>query len=255
MRVQSLGWEDPLEKGMEKTPSFLPGKFHGQRAWWATIHGVTKSQTLQQLSSPMHIFSKANSNFCDCGFQSVCPLLEKDKRFLKACWWDRPSEGDTGSCSDMLVLLSKSLIQFSVGGWGCVSSLLFTWGQTIVQSVHPKGDQSWVFIGRTDAEAETPILWPLHAKSWLIGKDPDSGRDWGHEEKGTTDHEMAGWHHQLDGRESEWTPGVGELLACCDSWGRKEPDTTERLNWTELNHSGGNEDNGELPKKIPCIYR
>ena len=107
-----------------------------------------------------------------------------------------------------------------------------------VQPVYPKGDQSWVFIGRTDAEAETPILWPPHAKSWLIGKDPDAGRDWGQEEKGMTEDEMAGWHHWLDGHEFEWTPGVGDGqggLACCDSWGRKESDTTERLNWTELN--------------------
>ena len=83
----------------------------------------------------------------------------------------------------------------------------------------------------------TPVLWPPHAKSWLIGKDCDAGRDWG-QEKGMTEDEMAGWHHQLDGRESEWTPGVGDGqggLACCDSWGRKELDTTERLNWTELN--------------------
>ena len=105
-----------------------------------------------------------------------------------------------------------------------------------IQTVHPKGDQSWVFIGRPDAKAETAILWPPHVKSWLIGKDPDAGRDWGQKEKGTTEDEMAGWHHQLDGRESEWTPGVGDGqggLACCDSWGRKELDTTERLNWTE----------------------
>ena len=75
-----------------------------------------------------------------------------------------------------------------------------------IQPVHPKGDQSWVFIGGTDAEAETPILWPLCVKCWLIGKDPDAGRDWGQEEKGTTEDEMAGWHHWLDGRESQWTP-------------------------------------------------
>ena len=109
-----------------------------------------------------------------------------------------------------------------------------------VQPVHPKGDQSWVFIGRTDAKDETLILWPPHAKSWFIGKDPDAGRDWG-QEKGTTEDEMAGWHHGLDGHESEWTPGDGDGqggLACCDSWGRKESDTTEWLNWTELNVGG-----------------
>ena len=106
-----------------------------------------------------------------------------------------------------------------------------------IQPVHPKGDQSWVLIGRTDAKAETPILWPPDAKSWLIGKDPDAGRDWGQEEKGTTEDEVAGCHHRLDGDEFEWTPGVGDGqggLACCDLWGRKESDTTERLNWTEL---------------------
>ena len=97
---------------------------------------------------------------------------------------------------------------------------------------------TWVFFGRNDAKAETPILWPPYAKSWLIGKDSVAGRDWGQEEKGMTEDEMAGWHHRLDGRESEWTPGVGDGqggLACCDSWGRKESDTTEWLNWTELN--------------------
>ena len=109
-----------------------------------------------------------------------------------------------------------------------------------IHPVHSKGDQPWVFFGRNDAKAETPILWPPDAKSWLIGKDSDAGRDWGQEEKGTTEDELAGWHHWLNGRESEWTPGVGVGqggLACCDSWGRKESDTTEWLNWTELNWS------------------
>ena len=105
-----------------------------------------------------------------------------------------------------------------------------------IQPIHPKGDQSWVFIGRTDAKAETPILWPPHVKSWLIEKDSIAGRDWGQEEKGTTEDEIAGWHHWLNGRESEWTLGVGDGqggLACCDSWGRKGSQT--RLSdWTEL---------------------
>ena len=105
-----------------------------------------------------------------------------------------------------------------------------------IQPVHPKGDQSWVFTGRTDAEAETPILWPPDVKSWLIGKDSDSGKDWGQEEKGMTKDEMVEWHRQLYGHdESEWTPGVGDGqggLACCCPWGRKESDMTEPLNWT-----------------------
>ena len=94
-----------------------------------------------------------------------------------------------------------------------------------------------MFIGRTDAKAETPVLWPPHVKSWLIGKDSDAGRDLGQEEKGMTEDEVAGWHHQLGRHEFEWTPGVGDGqggLACCDSRGRKESDTTEGLNWTEL---------------------
>ena len=104
-----------------------------------------------------------------------------------------------------------------------------------IQPIHPKGDQSSVFIGRTDVETETPILWPPDAKSWLNGKDPDAGRDWGQEEKGTTD-EMVGWHHQHNGHGFVWTLGVGDGqggLACCGSWGRKESDTTEQLNWTD----------------------
>ena len=108
-----------------------------------------------------------------------------------------------------------------------------------IQPVHPKGDQSWMFIGRTDAEAETPILWPPHTKSWLIGKDSDAGKDWGQEEKGATEDEMVGWHHWLDGHGFGWTLGAGdgqEALACCGSWGCKELDTTERLNWIERPH-------------------
>ena len=106
--------------------------------------------------------------------------------------------------------------------------------------VHSEGNQPWVFFGRNDVKAETPVLWSPHAKSWLIGKDSDARRDWGQEEKGTTEDEMAGWHHWLSGNESEWTLGVGDGqggLACCDSWGREESDTTERLNWTELTES------------------
>ena len=106
-----------------------------------------------------------------------------------------------------------------------------------IQPVHSEGDQSWVFIGRTNAEAESPILWPLHVKSWLIWKDPDAVRDWGQEEKGTTEDEMVGWHHWLDGHGFEWTLGVGDGqggLACCSSWGHKELFVTEWLNWIEL---------------------
>ena len=103
-----------------------------------------------------------------------------------------------------------------------------------IQPVHPKGNQSWIFIGRTDAEAEAPILWPLDVKNWLIGKDPDARKDWRWEEKGMTEDEMVGWHHWLDGHEFEQSLGIGDgqgSLACCSPLGCKESDMTERLNW------------------------
>ena len=105
-----------------------------------------------------------------------------------------------------------------------------------IKPVNPKRNQPWIFIGRTDAEAEAPILWQTDAKRRLIGKDPEAGKDWGQEEKGTTEYEMVGWHHQLDGHFFGWSPGVGDGqggLACCGSWGHKESDTTEPLNWAE----------------------
>ena len=106
-----------------------------------------------------------------------------------------------------------------------------------IQPIHSKGDQSWVFFGRTDAEAETPVLWPPHRISWLIGKDSDAGRDWRQEEKGMTDDEMAGWHHRLDGHEFGWTrecrwtgrPGVLQFIG----WQRVRHDWATELNCTE----------------------
>ena len=115
---------------------------------------------------------------------------------------------------------------------GCFSAV--RWYKLDMQ-VHP-GQILFIYLFKPKYEAETPILWPPHAKSWLIGKDSDAGRDCGQEEKGTTEDEMAGWHHRLDRHEFVWTLGVDDGqggLACCDSWGRKESDTTERLNWTD----------------------
>ena len=106
-----------------------------------------------------------------------------------------------------------------------------------IKPVNPKGNQSWIFIGRNDAEAEAPILWPPNVKNWFLGKDPDAGKDWRQEEKGMTEDEMVGWHYWLDGHEFDQAPGVGDgqgSLACCIPWGCKESDTTEWLNWTEV---------------------
>ena len=105
-----------------------------------------------------------------------------------------------------------------------------------IQPVHPKRDQSWMFIGRTDVEAETPKLWPPDAKSWLIWKDPDAGKDRGQVEKGMTEDKMVGWHLRLKGHEFEQAPGADDeqgSLACCSPWGRKELDVIQWLNWTE----------------------
>ena len=106
-----------------------------------------------------------------------------------------------------------------------------------IQPVHPKGDQSWVFIGRINVEAEALILCLPDVKSWLIWKEPDAGKDWGQDERGMIEDEMVGWHQWLNGHGFGWTPGVGDGqggLSCCGSWGHKESDMTERLNWTEL---------------------
>ena len=103
---------------------------------------------------------------------------------------------------------------------------------TEIKAVNPKGNQPWLYIGRTDAKAEAPILWPPDVKSWLSGKDPDAGKDWG-QKKGTTEDDMVGWHHQHDGHEFEQAPGVGDgqgSLVCCSLWGCKELDTTWWLN-------------------------
>ena len=125
--------------------------------------------------------------FCDCGFHSVHPLMDEDKRFMEASWWERLTEGEAGSCSETC--------------------------------------------------SETPILWPPDAKSWLIRKDPDAGKDREQEKKGITEDKMVGWHHWLNGHEFVQAPGDGEGrggLACCGSWDCKESDTTEWLNWNEV---------------------
>ena len=123
-----------------------------------------------------------------------------------------------------------------------------------IQPVHPKGNQSWIFIWRTGVEAETPILWPPDMNNWLIGKDHDAGKDWRQEEKGMTEDETVEWHHKLNGHEFERALGVGDGqggLACCSPWGRKESDTTEQLSWTEY-HSNELPVKGRVLVTQPC---
>ena len=112
------------------------------------------------------------------------------------------------------------------------------WTDSKIKLVYPKGNQGWLFTGRTDAKAETPILWPPDGKNWLTGKVPDAGKDWRQEEKGTMVDEMVGWDNWQDGHEFEQASQVGDgegSLVSCSPWGHKESNTTERLNWTELN--------------------
>ena len=108
-----------------------------------------------------------------------------------------------------------------------------------MKPVHPKGDQSWIFIGRTDAKAEATIFWPPDAKNWLIGKIPGAAKDWRQEEKGMTEDEMVGWHHRLNRHEYAQALGVSDgqgSLACCSPRGHKESDMTDHLSWTELKY-------------------
>ena len=123
-----------------------------------------------------------------------------------------------------------------------------------IKPVSPKGNQSWIFIGRTDPEVETPILWPPDAKNWFTGKDPDAGKDWRQEEKGMTEDETVGWHHWLNGHEFEQAPGVGDGqggLVCCSSWCRKESDMTEQQNGNETTFP----DHSDLKVSPSTIYK
>ena len=131
------------------------------------------------------------------------------------------------------------------------------WSLKKYMNQYPKGNQSWIFIGRTDAEAETLILWPAYKKSWLIWKDPDNGKDWRREEKGMTENEMVGWHHRLNGHEFGWTPAVGDGqggLACCNSWGRRVGhDWATELNW-DCSLPGFSIREGVSPGKNTGVY-
>ena len=125
---------------------------------------------------------------------------------------------------------------FELWYWRRLLTVPWTARRSITPTVNPKGNHSWIFIGKTDAEAEAPVLWPPDEKNWLIGKDPDAGKDWRREKKGTTEDEMVGWHHWLNGHGFEQALGVGvgqRGLVCCSPWGHKESDRSKWLNWTE----------------------
>ena len=161
----------------------------------------------------MHYLADKCPSSQRCGFSSWCvwkwELEDKESWALKYCWF-------------WTVVLGKTL----ESPLDCKE----------IKPVNPKGNQSWIFIERTDAEAEAPILWPPVVKNWLIGKDHDAGKDWRQEEKGKTEDEMVGWHHQLNGHEFDQVLRVGDWqgsLTFCSQWGHKECDRTERLRWTE----------------------
>ena len=200
------------------TPVLLPGKSHGRRSLVGfSPWGREESDMTERLHFYFSVscIGEGNGNPLQCS----CLENPRDGR----AWW--AAIYGVAQSRTRLKWLSSRLFNNKESPLDCKE----------IQPVHSEGDQPWDFFGRTDAKAETPVLWPPHAKSWLIGKDSDDGRDWGQEEKRTTEDEMAGWHHWLDGRESEWTLGVGDGqggLACCDSWDRKELDTTERLIWS-----------------------
>ena len=162
-------------------------------------------------------------------------------------WWEgviRMGQNQGGLWGlESSCILPPVIVTVNLRVW-CNGRELYPYMQTLeslleIKPVNSKGNQAWIFIGSTDGEAEAPILWPPDVKNWLVVKDPDAGKDWRQEEKGMTEDEMVGWHHWLDGHELEQALGVGDgqgSLVCCSPWGRKELDTTERLNWTELIH-------------------
>ena len=183
-------------------------------------------------------------NKCLCRYTWACVFCW---RVSISCWiWDtQNSERSSLICFTELIPQSEGISQQDYRadwlhyGWNLFNST--KWYKhpespldcKEIKPVPPKGNQSWIFIGRADAEAEAPILWPPDAKNWLIGKDPDGGKDWRQKDKGMTEDEMVGWHHWLDGHEFKQAPGVGEgqgSLACCTPWGHK---SQTRLNWTE----------------------
>ena len=207
--AQSLGGEIPWRRKWQPTPVFLPGESPRQRSlvfFWHHLFFVTLLLFL--------------ATFASIQLKKIHYISTMDVRV--GCE-SKESWGPKNWCF-WTVMLEKTL----ESPLDCKE----------IQPVHSKGNQSWIPIGRTDAEAETPILWPADAKNWLTGKDPNAWKDWRWEEKGTTEDETVGWHHRLNGHEFGQALGVSDgqgILACCSPCGCKELDITEWLNWTELN--------------------
>ena len=245
-----MGGKIPWRRSWQPTPVFLPGESHGQRNLVGySPRGRKESDMTEWLSTQAHMLTIQSSSVqfsssvvsdslrphesqharppCPSPSPGVHSNLRPSSR------WCYPAI----SSSVVRPLFLLPPIPPSIRVFSNESTLHMRW---------PKYWSWCVFVIIKEClqilyfmqPNETPVLWPPHVKSWLIGKDSDAGTDWGQEEKGITEDEMAGWYHRLDGRESQWILGVGDGqggLACCDSWGLKELDTTERLNWTELN--------------------
>ena len=206
--------------------SILAWRIPGTGAWWAAVYGISQSRTqLKRLSSSS---------------SSRQQHIKKQRHYVASKGPSSQSYGFSRGHVWMWELdYKESWVLKNWRFWTVVleKTLESPLDCKEIQPVHPKGNQSWIFIGRTDAEVESPILGPPDVRNWLTGKDPDAGKGWRREEKGTTEDEMVEWHHRFDRHEFEQAPGVGDGqggLACCSPCGHRDSDMTERLNWTEL---------------------